>query len=343
MKKKYQLTRNCIQLFFTILVLIVGYRFYGFVRYYETNGETQYFGRPPSVEAFLPISSLMSLKYMVLTGEINDIHPAGLVIFIAILVIAVLFKRAFCSWICPVGFLSEFLWKSGERLFGKNVRMPVIVDGILRSLKYVILAFFSWVILVSMNAEALRAFIYSPYNIVADVKMLMFFTDISRTSVIVIGVLIVLSVLFRNFWCRYLCPYGALLGVLSILSPFKVTRNPRTCTNCRKCSRVCPSFISVHSQRRVRSDECMACMACVEACPVDYTLDLKLPGKGLALSGYTLATLIIVVYFSFVGAGMVTGNWHNGVSVHEYMKRISDIHNPIYDHNRGKELRDRGL
>ncbi|MHB9027665.1 MAG: 4Fe-4S dicluster domain-containing protein [Candidatus Latescibacterota bacterium] len=120
--------------------------------------------------------------------------------------------------------------------------------------------------------------------------------------------------------------------------PLQDNRNQETCIDCKKCSRVCPSSIPVHTRQRVHSDECMACLACVEACPIYSTLGLELPRKRFALSGYRLAALIAVIFFAFIGIGMMTGNWRNGVSVHEYWERIRDIQNPIYDHNRGKGI-----
>jgi polyferredoxin len=51
----------------------------------------------------------MSLKYWFQTGIINSVHPSGLFIFIGIICISMLMKKAFCSWMCPVGTISESL------------------------------------------------------------------------------------------------------------------------------------------------------------------------------------------------------------------------------------------
>jgi len=66
-----------------------------------------------------------------------------------------------------------------------------------------------------MPINSIEQFINSPYNRFADVKMLSFFTDISNTALIVILVLTFLSIIIPYFWCRFLCPYGAILGILS--------------------------------------------------------------------------------------------------------------------------------
>ena len=78
-----------------------------------------------------------------------------------------------------------------------------------------------------MPLEAIEGFLRSPYNAAADAKMLLFFLHPSATSLAVIVGLVALSLVVKHLWCRYLCPYGALLGVASLLSPLSVRRDPR--------------------------------------------------------------------------------------------------------------------
>ncbi|MCX6143855.1 MAG: hypothetical protein NTZ35_11605 [Ignavibacteriales bacterium] len=93
----------------------------------------------------------------------------------------------------------------GERRFGRNLRLPRWMDYPLRSLKYLILGFFVYVI-GTMDVGSLRAFIESPYNRMADVKMYLFFADISSTAVWTILVLILFSVAVKNFCRSAQCP-----------------------------------------------------------------------------------------------------------------------------------------
>ncbi len=328
--------RLAVQVFFLFLVLLIGYEFYGFVRYLESGGSAVWFERPPGVEAFLPISSLISLKYYFLSGEINFIHPAGIFIFVSIILVSLIIKKSFCSWICPFSLLSEYLWKTGSKIFGRNLKMPIWLDSVLRGLKYLLLLFFLWAVLFKMDAGSLQAFIYSPYNKVADIKMFLFFRDFSSLTIYVLAGLIVLSVIFKNFWCRYLCPYGALLGIISFLSPFKINRIAETCTNCQKCTKVCPELISVHKKKQVLSDQCMSCMVCVDKCPEKDTLTLKSNLFGKKLAGLKLAAAVLLFYFIFTGYAILTGNWRNSISESEYISRMKEIHSPLYEHTRGK-------
>ncbi len=197
----------------------LGGQFYLWVRHYETAGASAYVARPAGVEGWLPIAGMMNLKYFLLTGWVPELHPAAMFLLVTFLAIAFLFRKAFCSWLCPVGTFSEYLWKAGRKVFRRNFQLPRWVDILLRGLKYLLLGFFVWAV-SGMSAKAIAEFMQSPYGIVADVKMLNFFRYIGETGLIVLGVLVVASVLVQNFWCRYLCPYGALLGLTSVFGPF---------------------------------------------------------------------------------------------------------------------------
>ncbi len=102
------------QISFIILTIYIGWSFYLFVKYCESGGISTYVARPPGIEAFLPIGAFMGLKYFLGTGSVDPLHPAGFIIFASILVTSFLFQRGFCSWICPVGTMSEWAWRFGD-------------------------------------------------------------------------------------------------------------------------------------------------------------------------------------------------------------------------------------
>ena len=135
--------------------------------------------RPPGVEGFLPISGLMGLVDWVYQGRLNAIHPAATILVVLALAMALLLRKSFCSWICPVGFVSELLARLGRKLFDRNFRPWTWVDIPLRGLKYLLMGFFLWSIL-TMGEIALRVFLESPYNRVSDIKMGLFFVRLGR-------------------------------------------------------------------------------------------------------------------------------------------------------------------
>jgi polyferredoxin len=267
-----------VQSLFILLNVFLCVQFFFFVRYFETGATGPHVSRPAGVEGWLPIAGLMNVRYLIATGHIPAIHPAAMVLFLIFTAMSLIMKRAFCSWLCPVGTLSEYLWKAGRKLFGRNLVLPRWLDIPLRSVKYLLMAFFL-VIVGNMTAVALEDFMAQPYGIVADVKMLHFFLRMSSTGLIVVLVLLLLSVFIKNFWCRYACPYGAVMSLASLASPLKIRRDEESCISCGKCAKACPQNLPVDRLIQVRSAECTACMECVASCATQNALQFALPPR----------------------------------------------------------------
>jgi len=286
--------------------------------------------RPASVEAFLPISSLTSLTYLAKTGVFPTVRPAGLIIFSVTLLLALAIGRGFCSWVCPFGPLSELAWKLGTRILGRNPVIPRGLDIPLRGIKFALLGFFLYVIL-PLPADALEMFIGGPYNRIADAKMLYFFAPPSRTAIIVLAALVVLSLVFKNVWCRYLCPYGALLGILSLAGPLRVRRDPATCIDCGRCTRACPQRIPVADRTAVRSLECTSCYACIESCPVDGCLSFRTARRRAGLSPLAYGIATVLAFVIAAGAARTAGYWQTDTPIfayHRLLQRVQGIDHP---------------
>lgn len=326
-----QLYRRSFQGAFLLLNLWLGAKFYFWVRQFEDGRFTDSLARPAGVEGWLPIAGLMNLKYWLLSGQIPRVHPAAMFLLLTFLAMAFLFRKAFCSWLCPIGTISEYLWRAGHKLFGRNFYLPRWLDLPLRSLKYFLLGFFVWAI-STMSVAGIRDFMYSPYGLIADVKMLNFFRHIGETGLIVLGVFVLASVFIPNFWCRFLCPYGALLGLTSWLSPLRIRRDPAPCIDCAKCAKACPAALPVDKLVSIRSVECTGCLECVAVCPAQDALALSLPvllpsrmrptRKPFALPAWALAAGIAVLFLGVAGFAKVTGHWESSIPHSSYQELI---------------------
>jgi polyferredoxin len=303
--------RVTVQAAFALFCVLAGYRFYQFYNWAIGKTETFVF-RPPSVEGFLPISALLGLKRFMMTGKWDEIHPAGLTIFVCAAVLAVWFRKGFCGWICPVGFASNLTAILGRKLKLAH-ELPRWLENLLLSVKYLLLGFFLYIILWGMDVPSIEAFLHSRYNLVVDARMLLFFLQPSILTIrIVIGLFLV-SLVIRNFWCRYLCPYGALLGIGALLSPLQVKRDASLCVHCGACDKVCPSSIRISQNRTMRHAECVGCMECIEACPEKLCLTLGAPAKRrIPLYAFPLA--VVGVFCLFWAIAVLTGHWHTEIS-----------------------------
>jgi polyferredoxin len=173
--------------------------------------------------------------------------------------------------------------------------------------------------------------------------MLNFFRDIGPTAAIVIALLVLLSMLVQNSWCRYLCPYGALLGLTSLLSPVKIRRDSEACIDCGKCARACPSNLPVDRLVQIRSVECTACMACVAACPARDALQFSLvPRKASTISERwrrrvirpaAFVAVLAYIFFGSILVAKVTGHWQTNLPSAVYMDLVphaADATHPSY-------------
>jgi polyferredoxin len=326
-----QRARHIVQWVFVALNAWIGLQFFVWVRYFERGGQGLYVPRPAGVEGWLPIAGLMNTKYLLSTGRVSTIHPAAMYLFLGFLLMSLLLKKAFCSWLCPVGTLSENLWRLGRILFRGNVRLPKGLDLPLRSLKYLLLALFL-ALIGYMSADALDGFMQTPYGLVVDVKMMNFFRDMSLTAAVIVAALTVTSMLVENFWCRYLCPYGALLGIASLLSPVKIRRDKEVCIDCGKCARACPANLPVDQLVQIRSVECSACMSCVASCPAENALQFALPPRKEALSSArwyrrtigpaTVAAVLAYIFFGVVLWARATNHWQTNIPRSVYIHLV---------------------
>lgn len=346
LKDRSQSIRRTVQCLFLALNVWIATEFVLWVRFFESQGRTRFVERPAGVDGWLPIAGLMNLKYFLATHQAPQIHPSAMVLGAVFLLSSLLLKKAFCSWLCPVGTISEYLWKLGRKIFRRNVTIPRWLDVPLRSLKYLLMGFFLFIV-VSMSAEALNDFMLSPFGIIADVKMLNFFRNIGVIGAAVLVTFVLLSVIIQNFWCRFLCPYGALMGIVATLSPVRIRRDTMACIDCGKCTKACPSNLPVDRLIQIQSLECTSCMECVAVCPAEHALQLSLPPRKLsevssaitdtgarwqhrALRPEAIAAVLALIFFGLVGIARVTGHWQTNIPQDVYRQMVP--HADEYDH-----------
>ncbi|WP_421161110.1 4Fe-4S binding protein [Aeromonas dhakensis] len=236
------------------------------------QGMSPWLVRPDVVDGFLPIAGGLGLRAWLGQGLVDPHHPAATVTVPVLSLSALLLGRAFCAWFCPLGLVGEWLHGLRSRLLPGEWTPPCWLDVVLRGQKFMVLAFLLFIVLIAVPGAALPGYFTSPYHQAADMKMGAFFFNLTLISGLCLGWVLLLTATFRQGFCRYLCPYGAWLALLGLLTPLRIRRDPARCLrsaghDCDKCSRACPSRIQVHQLIAVRSLECTSCLSCVAACP----------------------------------------------------------------------------
>ncbi len=310
--------RIALQSVFFAFIVWLFFCFYNFTRMVNAHLVAT---RPNGIDGFLPISGLLGTVSWLKGGGINTIHPAAVTVFLTVVALSFLLRRSFCSWLCPVALLSECLWKSGFSTLRRNWRLPAKLDAALRSIKYLLMAFFIYSIGFAMNGNELLSFIHSDYHKIADVRLMDFFLQLSPFALTVILVRNVCSFNLRKTLCRYLCPYGALLGLVATCSPLRITRNSEQCISCGACNQACPSRINVMHHTSVTSPECIACWRCVSHCRFNNALSMS-AFQRFALPGFFFAMLVALFFYGGTLIGKLYGHWHSQISPQEYIQLL---------------------
>jgi formate hydrogenlyase subunit 6/NADH:ubiquinone oxidoreductase subunit I len=220
---------------------------------------------------------------------------------LVLLLLAIVFGRFFCGWVCPLGSTIDTTdhWLTRVR----RGRQPSFYDG--RRLKYYLLAFVVVGAALGISAAgwldplsiATRSFglVAVPYVVSLSSGVSLALKDLpagrlgdwwSRGSQWLLGdsaaptydqhavflllllLLLGLGIWYRRYWCRNLCPLGALLGLVSQKHLLRRSVSDE-CISCRGCERLCPMGCITDEGKGTMSGECILCLRCQEACPTD--------------------------------------------------------------------------
>ncbi|RME67574.1 MAG: 4Fe-4S binding protein, partial [Nitrospirae bacterium] len=239
---------------FFVLIVITDYRF---MKGYEVN-------------IFLKLDPLVAIGTLLSTGTIYR----GLFLSLAVVLLTIVFGRFFCSWLCPLGVLNQILSSvkpdpSGQfryNRFRPLYRLKYYVLAVL-----VLLGLFKVFQIGLLDPIALLTRTTSTLVVPAVNRAtgLVYAKDFMAQGGVALAVVFVL-VIFANrivprFWCRVLCPLGALLGFFASFSVLRIWRDEQKCTNCLLCLKNCHGGCDPH--RDLKFSDCHLCMNCLEDCP----------------------------------------------------------------------------
>lgn len=247
------------------------------------------------VSRILEFDPLVMIANILSTGYVYRYLGWGLVI----IGVTLLFGRVFCNWICPYGTLHQFIgWlfntRNGKQRIDSNRYRSFFYFKYAILIVMLIMAFFGslqiglldpiclmyrtfatavapavdmGLVELSEGAKALQiettAFDALKFKPGVEARV---FQGSFWIGLMIVG-LVGANVVIPRFFCRTLCPLGALLGVISRFSLFRINRDVHKCTDCNLCLTRCEGASDPMGQ--VRLSECFSCMNCIDDCPED--------------------------------------------------------------------------
>lgn len=265
-------------------------------------------GKSPSIHALCPYGAIESLYAILVSGSLLQKIYSGTFLLLGITVlIAVIFRRSFCGLLCPFGALQELFARIGLKIWKKRPVIPAKADRILRYLKYFVFfltAFMAW----RLGRLWMASFDpYAAYGHITAIPGTLAEDPLSMIGFVLLGVTLVGSFIYDRFFCKYLCPAGALYAIIGKISATKVVRDSDICINCNLCSKACPMNINVAKSDHVTTAECINCNECVAVCPKKGALQIKTLKK--TVSPLVILLLVAGLFFIPIVVAQVTGNF----------------------------------
>lgn len=200
-----------------------------------------------------PINSIFSIPVQTGAKLIDSIIVVALPIAISLIA-----GRFFCGWACPVGAVQEFIHPEKFAL-----QPPPLLDKILSYIRYFLLIgifFYSWSALANTWNDL------DPFHSLFTFKW-------STIPAILLLLVLTASILVERFYCRYLCPLGAVLAITSKFSLLKLKADSEVCIACGKCSqpKACPMEVVSAANPytdlpHIKASECIVCYRCGDIC-----------------------------------------------------------------------------
>ncbi|MCB2313523.1 4Fe-4S binding protein [Clostridium tagluense] len=217
----------------------------------------------------LAFSGFKSIYQMIIKGDFNFLQAfPSLVEFTTVIIITIVLGRFFCGWVCAFGTYNDLLHLLSKNVFKINFKVNEKVDAVLKYAKYLVLILLV-VIVWSMGSKVLET--TSPWDAFAQITN---FPQVLSDYTIgfILLVLITIGAFFiERFFCRYLCPLGAVFNIFSRIGILKIKKPTDKCGKCRLCTNNCSMGLSLYKVESIRGGDCINCLKCIEACPRNNT------------------------------------------------------------------------
>ena len=219
----------------------------------------------------------------------------SIILVLGVFLVTIVFGRYFCGFVCSFGAMQDLLAAIG-RLIPFKARIPEKADKWLKYAKFAVLAFVAvgvWGFSVTGDAVWSPWTVFGMYSSLSGWSSLRYFLTLGGAFLLLI---IIGSLFIERFFCKYLCPLGAMFALASKTRLNPIKRKSEKCGSCRLCTAKCPMSVPLYRFDEVSSGECINCMKCTEICPNENIAAEMLP----AVSGTLAVTAVAGLYYAGV-------------------------------------------
>ncbi|EKQ56552.1 MULTISPECIES: FMN-binding protein [unclassified Clostridium] len=254
----------------------------------------------------MTFSELRTVYEMIIKGNFNFLQALpSLVEFVAVMFLTIIAGRWFCGWMCAFGAYNDLIYFISKKIFKSKFKVNEKVDSILKYAKYVVLIF---IIIISWTIGSNILESTSPWDVFGQITNIS--TVISNLLIgLVLLALITIGAFFvERFFCRYLCPLGAVFSIISKIGITKINKPKADCGKCRACTINCSMGLQLYKVDKVKGGDCINCLKCTEVCPRNNA-NANILGQDLnaALTGSVAMAAMLGVYgFTNFGVDALT-------------------------------------
>ncbi len=199
---------------------------------------------------------------------------------LATIVLTIVFGRFFCGWICPFGTLHHFVGYLGNRRKKTAQKIQLNKYRKAQCIKYFILIFFLFMAAFPSLAVTLQNGLLDPIPLITRSFNLLLLPIIDRAAnfvsvtarfyegawliLVIFLTAILLNLVIPRFYCRFICPLGALLAIISRFAIWRIGKKQSECSNCKLCDKACEG--ACEPSGSIRISECVLCFNCRDDC-----------------------------------------------------------------------------